>query len=174
MHFVTLTVPPPRTDHNLIHNTTWGRSPGQKCLQVRFCENVRFRPFSWVRAHDFQHSSQFFATSQMCTDSLSKTFGEVYINFWTIWYTFRAFFGSFSCHSNRELLAQMEAIMMHFVTLTVHPPRTDHSLMHNTTDHMFLSCEILKTIKYTSYLRVGVLTQASFRLTAMVGESHHV
>jgi hypothetical protein len=33
--------------------------PGQKGLQVRFLENVRFRQFSWV-AHDFQHSGQSF------------------------------------------------------------------------------------------------------------------
>jgi hypothetical protein len=64
MHFVTPTVPPPRTDHSLLHNSTRGMSPGQKGLQVRFRENVRFGPFSWVIAHDFQHSSQFFfATS---------------------------------------------------------------------------------------------------------------
>jgi hypothetical protein len=36
------------------------------------------------------------------------------------------------CFWNRELLAQTEARMMHFVTLTVPHPRTDHSLMHNT------------------------------------------
>jgi hypothetical protein len=53
MHFVTPTVPPPRTDHRLMHNSTSGISPGQKGLQVRFRENVRF-------GHDFQHSGQFF------------------------------------------------------------------------------------------------------------------
>jgi hypothetical protein len=70
MHFVTSMVPPPRTDHSLMHNNTRVMSPGQKGLQVRFRENVRFGPFSWVIAHDFQHSSQFLATSRMCTDSL--------------------------------------------------------------------------------------------------------
>jgi hypothetical protein len=35
-------------------------SPGQKGLQERFRENVRFGPFSWVIAHDFQDPSQFF------------------------------------------------------------------------------------------------------------------
>jgi hypothetical protein len=78
MHFITLTVPPPRTDHSLMHNSTRGMSPGQKCLQVRFRENVRFGPFSWDVAHDFQDSSQFFATSRICTDSIYKTFGEVF------------------------------------------------------------------------------------------------
>jgi hypothetical protein len=40
MNFDTLTVPPPRTDHNLMHNTTRGRSSGQKGLQVRFREKT--------------------------------------------------------------------------------------------------------------------------------------
>jgi hypothetical protein len=62
MHFDTLTVPPPRTNHSLMHNNNRGISPGQKGLQVRFCENVRSEPFSWV-AHDFQHSGQFVSTS---------------------------------------------------------------------------------------------------------------
>jgi hypothetical protein len=35
-------------------------SPGQKGLQVRFRENVRFGPFSWVIAQDFKDSGQFF------------------------------------------------------------------------------------------------------------------
>jgi hypothetical protein len=70
MHFVTQMVPPPRADHSLMHNTTRGRSPGQKGSKVRFRENVCFGPFSWVIAHDFQHSGQFFATSRMYTDSL--------------------------------------------------------------------------------------------------------
>jgi hypothetical protein len=48
MHFITLTVRPPRTDHNLMHNSTRGTSLGQKGLQVRFRENVRFGPFSWI------------------------------------------------------------------------------------------------------------------------------
>jgi hypothetical protein len=53
MHFVTPTVPPPRTDHSLMHNNNRGMSVGQKGLQVRNRENVRFRPFSWVIAHNF-------------------------------------------------------------------------------------------------------------------------
>jgi hypothetical protein len=92
MHFVTLAVSPTRTNHSLMHNTTRGGSPGQKGSQVRFRENVRFGPFSWVIAHDFQHSGHFFATSRMCTDSLYNTFGMVSIDFWTVGYTFRAFF----------------------------------------------------------------------------------
>jgi hypothetical protein len=60
MHFITLMVPSPRTDHSLMHNNTSGMSPCLKRLQVRFRENVRFGPFSWVIAHDFQDSGQFF------------------------------------------------------------------------------------------------------------------
>jgi hypothetical protein len=60
MHFVTLTVLPPRTDHSLMHNSTMGMSSGEKGLHVRFRQNVRFGPFSWVIAHYFQHSGQFF------------------------------------------------------------------------------------------------------------------
>jgi hypothetical protein len=51
MHFVTLTVSPPCTGHNLMHNSTRCMSRGQKGLQVRFCENVHFEPFLWAIAH---------------------------------------------------------------------------------------------------------------------------
>jgi hypothetical protein len=51
-------------------------------------------------------------------------------------YTFWAFFGQFRCLSNRELLIQTEAGMIYFVTPTVPPPHTDHSLMHNSTRGM--------------------------------------
>jgi hypothetical protein len=47
MHFDTLTVPPPRTDQSLMHNTTRGWSPSQKGLQVRFHEK---RPFQAIFA----------------------------------------------------------------------------------------------------------------------------
>jgi hypothetical protein len=60
MHFVTLMVPPLRTDHSLMHNSTRGTFPGQKGCLVRFRENIRFGPFSWVTAHDFQQPGQFF------------------------------------------------------------------------------------------------------------------
>jgi hypothetical protein len=60
MHFFTVTVPPLRTDHSLMHNSIRGMSPGQKVSQVRFRDNIRFGPFSWVIAHDFQQSGPFF------------------------------------------------------------------------------------------------------------------
>jgi hypothetical protein len=59
---------------------------------------------------------------------------EVSIDFWTIGYTFHAFYEPFRCLSSRELLAtNLEARMTHFVTLTVPPPRADHSLWNSTT-----------------------------------------
>jgi hypothetical protein len=60
LHFITPMVPPPCTYHSLMHNSNMGMSPSQKGLQVRFRENVRFGPFSWAIAHDFQDSGQFF------------------------------------------------------------------------------------------------------------------
>jgi hypothetical protein len=45
----------------------------------------------------------------------------------------RPFTGHFVTFPNRKLLAQTEAKMTHFVTLTVPSPRTDHSLKHSTT-----------------------------------------
>jgi hypothetical protein len=57
---------------------------------------------------------------------------EVSIGFGAIGYTFRAFYGSFRCLSSRELLSTIpDDKMTHFATLTVPPPRTDHSLSHS-------------------------------------------
>jgi hypothetical protein len=76
----------------------------------------------------------FFETSQISTKSLYMTSYEVFIGFWDIGYTFHAFYGSFRCLSNRELLSTIpEDRMTHFFTLTVPPPRTEHSLRHSTT-----------------------------------------
>jgi hypothetical protein len=59
---------------------------------------------------------------------------EVSIGFWAIGYTFYAFYGPFRCLSSRELLSTIpEDRMTHFVTLTVPPQCTDHSLRHSTT-----------------------------------------
>jgi hypothetical protein len=59
---------------------------------------------------------------------------EVSIGFWAIGYTFHAFYGPFLCLSSRELLSTIqEDRMTHFVTITVPPPRNDHSLRHSTT-----------------------------------------
>jgi hypothetical protein len=61
------------------------------------------------------------------------TFYEVSIDFGTIVSTSRPFTGRFVTFPSRKLLAQTEAKMTHFVTLTVPYPRTDHSLRHSTT-----------------------------------------
>jgi hypothetical protein len=61
------------------------------------------------------------------------TFYEVSIDFWTIGSKFQAFTGRFVAFPSRQLLAQTEPGMTHFVTLTIPTPRTDHSLRHSTT-----------------------------------------
>jgi hypothetical protein len=123
-HFVTLTVPPPRTDHSLRHSTT------RVGLQAR-----RFRIlWNHEKRHDFRHPGQLFRNLPVFTKSLYMTSYEVSIGFWAIGYTFHAFYGPFYCLSSRELLSIIpEDRMTHFVTLTVPPPRTDHSLRHTTT-----------------------------------------
>jgi hypothetical protein len=45
----------------------------------------------------------------------------------------RPFTGHFVFFPRRQVLAQMEARMIHFVTLTITSPRTDHCLRHSTT-----------------------------------------
>jgi hypothetical protein len=47
------------------------------------------------------------------------------------------FTGHFVTFPSRQLLDQTEARMTHFVTLTVPPPRTDHSLRHSTMHTVF-------------------------------------
>jgi hypothetical protein len=133
MHFVTLTVPAPHTDHSLMHNTTRGRSPGQKDLKVRYRENARFRPFSWATTHEFQHSSQFLCNISDVRKLLVEDIWRIFHWFLNRRVHVSGLFWQLSCLSNRELVAWTEARMMHFVTLMVPPPRTDHSLMHNTT-----------------------------------------
>jgi hypothetical protein len=59
-HFVTLTVPPPRTDHSLRHRTTRVVSGADGFEFYDFAKNVRFRPFSWAIAHNFRHLGQLF------------------------------------------------------------------------------------------------------------------
>jgi hypothetical protein len=61
------------------------------------------------------------------------TFYEVSIDFWTIGSTCRPFTGHFVTFPSKQLVAQTEAGMTYFVTLTVPSPRTDHSLRHSTT-----------------------------------------
>jgi hypothetical protein len=65
-HFVTRTVPSPRTDRSLRHSTT---RVGLRARRVRilfFRENVRFGRFSWAIAHGFRHPGQFFGNLPDC------------------------------------------------------------------------------------------------------------
>jgi hypothetical protein len=119
-----------------MHNNTRGMSTSQKGLQVRFRENVRFGPFSWVVAHSFQHKGQFFLQHPGCAQTPSRRhLARFSLIFGLLGTRFRPFFDPFRCLWNRELLAQTEDRMMHFVTLMV-PPRIDNSLMHNSTRGM--------------------------------------
>jgi hypothetical protein len=59
-HFVTLMVPPPRTDHSLRHITTRIGLRARRFRILLLRKNVRFGPFSWPIAHDFRHSGQLF------------------------------------------------------------------------------------------------------------------
>jgi hypothetical protein len=96
-------------------------------------KNVSFGPFSWAIAHDFRFPGKTFWNLPDFSKSLYITSYEVSIGFWAIGYTFHSFYGSFRCLSNRELVSTIpEDRMTHFVTLTVPPPRTDHSLRHST------------------------------------------
>jgi hypothetical protein len=59
---------------------------------------------------------------------------DVSIGFWAIGYTFHAFYAPCRCLSRRKLLSTIpEERMTHFVTLTVPPLCTDHSLRHGIT-----------------------------------------
>jgi hypothetical protein len=59
-HFVTVMVPPPRTDHSLRHWTTKVGLRAKRFGILWLRENVRFGQFSWAIAHDFRHPGQFF------------------------------------------------------------------------------------------------------------------
>jgi hypothetical protein len=134
-HFVTLTVPPPRTDHSLRHSTT---RVGLQARRFRILRIRKKRPFrdifvSYI-AHDFRHPGQVFRNLPDFYQILVMTSYEVYIGFWAIGYTFHAFYRPFRCLSSRELLPTIpDDRMTHFVTLTVPCPRTDHRLRQSTT-----------------------------------------
>jgi hypothetical protein len=59
-HFVTVTVPPARTNHSLRNSTTRVGIRARRFRILWLRENVRFGPFLWAIAHDFRHPGQFF------------------------------------------------------------------------------------------------------------------
>jgi hypothetical protein len=65
-HFVTRTVPSPRTDHSLRHSTTRVGLRARRVQILFFRENFRFGRFSWAIAHGFWHSGQFFGNLPDC------------------------------------------------------------------------------------------------------------
>jgi hypothetical protein len=133
-HFFTRTVPPPRADHSLRHSTTMVGLRARRVRILFFLENVHFGRFSWAITHGFRHPSQFFGNLPDChkilVDDILWGFDwfldhRVHVSglLWVISLPFLA----------QNLLAQTEARMTHFVTRTVPPPRTDHSLRNSTT-----------------------------------------
>jgi hypothetical protein len=85
---------------------------------------------------------------------------EVSIDFWAIRYMFHAIYGPFRCLSNRELLATIpEARMTHFVTVTVPPPRTDHSLRYSTT-RVGLQARRFRILRLRENVRFGPFSWA--------------
>jgi hypothetical protein len=65
-HFVTRTDPSPCTDHSLRHSPTRVGLWARRVQILFFRENVRFGRFSWVIAHGFRHSGQFFGNLSDC------------------------------------------------------------------------------------------------------------
>jgi hypothetical protein len=65
-HFVTRTVPSPRTDHSLRHSTTRVGLWARWVRILFFRENVRFGRFSWAIAHGFRHPGLFFGNHPDC------------------------------------------------------------------------------------------------------------
>jgi hypothetical protein len=59
-HFVTVTVPHPRTDHSSRHSTTRVGLQARRFRILWLHENVCFGPFSWATTHNFRHPGQFF------------------------------------------------------------------------------------------------------------------
>jgi hypothetical protein len=133
--FVTLIVPPPRTNHSLRHSYT---RVGLRARWFRILWLRKKRPFRTIFvSYSTRFSvpgSTFLKPPRIFSKSSYMTSYEVFIGFWAIGYTFHAFYGPFRCLSSRELLPTIpEDRMTHFVTLMVPPPRTDHSLRHITT-----------------------------------------
>jgi hypothetical protein len=92
MNFDTLTVPPPFTDHNLMHNTIRHRSLGQKGLQVRFREKRPFRAIFVGYNTRFLALGSIFLQHPGCGQTpFRRHLGEVFIDFLSIWCTFQAF-----------------------------------------------------------------------------------
>jgi hypothetical protein len=133
-HFVTRTVPSPRTDHSLRHSTT---RVGLQARRVRILFFFRKHLF-WVI---FVSSSTrfsalgpiFWKPSGLSQNPCRWHFMRFLLIFGPLGPRSRPFMGHFVTYPNRQLLAQTQARMTYFVTLTVLSPRTDHSLRHSTT-----------------------------------------
>jgi hypothetical protein len=130
MNFDTLTVPPPCTDHSLMHNAIRSRSRGQKGLQVRFYEKRLFRAI-------FVGSTRFLSLESICLEHprCGQTPCRRHLaRFSLIFGPYGARFGPFSARlgafATDNYLPKWKT---QWWISTVPPPFTDHSLMHNTT-----------------------------------------
>jgi hypothetical protein len=133
-HFVTLTVPPTRTDHSLRHSNT------RVGLRAGWFRILWLREKQLFRAIFLSYSTRFSAPGS----TFSKPPGFLLNP--CRWHLMRfpmvfghkvhipCLYGPFRCLCSRELLSIIpEDRMTHFVSLTVPPRRTDHSLRHSTT-----------------------------------------
>jgi hypothetical protein len=133
-HFITLTVPSPRTDHSLRHSTTRVGLRARRFRILYFRENVRFGRFSWAISTRFSAPGLiFWKPPGLSKNPYRWHFMRFRLILGPLGSRSRPFMGHFVTFPSRQLLAQTEARMTHFVTLTVLSPRTDHSLRHNTT-----------------------------------------
>jgi hypothetical protein len=77
----------------------------------------------------------------------------------------RPFMGYFVTFPSRQLLAQTEARMTHFITRTVPPPRADYSLKHSTT-RLGLRARRVRILFFPENVRFGRFSWASTRFSA--------
>jgi hypothetical protein len=133
-HFVTRTVPSPRTDHSLRHSTTRVGLRARRVRLLFFRENVRFGRFSWAIANGFRQPGQFFGNLPDCHKILVDDI------LWGLdWFLdHRVHIPGLLRVISLPFLAdnyllKRKARMTHFISRTVPSPHTDHSLRHSTT-----------------------------------------
>jgi hypothetical protein len=132
-HFVTPTVPSPRTDHSLRHSTTRLGFRARRFQILFFRENVRFGRFSWAISHGFRHPGQFFGNLPDCHKKLVDDILWCFDWFLDHRVHVRGLLRVISLPFLEKFTSSNGTRMTHFVTPTVPSPRTDYSLRHSTT-----------------------------------------
>jgi hypothetical protein len=159
-HFVTLTVPSPRTDHSLRHSTTMVRLQARRVRILFFRENVRFGRYSCTRFS--APKPNFWKPPGLSQNPYRWHFMRFRLILGPWGPRSMPFMGHFVTFPSTQLLAQTEARMTHFVTLTVPSPRTDHSLRHSTTK-VGLRARRGRILFFRENVRFGRFSWASFR-----------